>query len=88
MMPRTMDGEAATGLGSGGTEDAGQRRADGPALPYAKAFVVQFSADTDPGLEHASGRVEHLQTGRQGRFSSVADLAKCIAALLGDMPSP
>jgi hypothetical protein len=49
---------------------------------------VQFSADTDPGLEHASGRVEHLQTGRQGRFSSVADLAKCIAALLGDMPSP
>ena len=54
----------------------------------AKAFVVQFSADTDAGLEHATGRVEYLRTGRQGRFSSVADLFKCIVALLGEVRSP
>jgi hypothetical protein len=44
--------------------------------------------DTDSGLEHATGRVEHLQSGRQARFASVADLVTCITALLGDMPPP
>jgi hypothetical protein len=68
--------------GSGNTE-ARDDSADGPRLPYAKAFVVQFAADTDPALEHASGRIEHLQTGRQARFASMTDLVARIAALLG-----
>jgi len=57
---------------------------DPPSLPYAKAFVVQFSAETDARLERAAGRVEHLQTGRRTRFASVYDLLACIVALLAD----
>jgi hypothetical protein len=60
--------------------------AGGPSLPYAKAFVVQFTAETDPGLEHAAGRIEHLQTGRRERFESADDLLLWIAALLPRPP--
>ena len=85
-----MDGAAAAGLGPSGMEGFAARKqgAETPALPYAKAFVVQFSVDTDSGLEHATGRVEHLQTGRQARFTSVAELVTCITKLLRDMPPP
>jgi hypothetical protein len=89
MMPAIMEdetgkGDRRPGPGSAGGRDAGQNRAgNGTALPYAKAFVVQFAADTDPSLEHASGRIEHLQSGRQARFASMTDLVARIAALLG-----
>ena len=65
-------------------DPAGRRPGDKPSLPYAKAFVVQFSAETDARLEHAAGRVEHLQTGRRTRFASIYDLLACIVALLAD----
>ncbi len=55
-----------------------------PTLPYEKAFVVQFTADTGNRLEHAAGRVEHLQTGRRSRFGSLDELRACIEALLDD----
>ena len=55
---------------------------EGPSLPYAKAFVVQFTAGTDAGLEHAAGRVEHLLSGRRERFDSADDLLLWIAAML------
>ena len=72
---------------SGDTDNVARGRAEGgTALPYAKAFVVQFAAATDAGLEHASGRVEHLQSGRQARFASMTDLVACIAVLLRDAP--
>ena len=63
-----------------------QRRPDAvePALPYARAFMVQFSADTDTRLKRAVGRVEHLQTGTRRRFASISDLRRCIAAMLVD----
>jgi hypothetical protein len=65
--------------------DAGPRSAgDAHALPYAKAFVVQFTAGTDAHLERVAGRVEHLQTGRRSRFASIEGLVACLAALLGD----
>ena len=60
-----------------------------PLLPYARSFLVQFTADTDPGLKRAAGRVEHLQTGRQSRFASLAALRASIATVLGsDDPPP
>ena len=65
-------------------DPAGRRPADRPSLPYAKAFVVQFSAETDARLERAAGRVQHLQTGRRTRFASIYDLLGCIVALLAD----
>ena len=78
---------------TGGGEDLRHtiRRAsagEGPSLPYAKAFVVQFTAGTDPGLEHASGRVEHLQSGRRERFDSADDLLLWIAAMLPRSSDP
>ena len=51
--------------------DAAHQRAESPdpshaptpsALPYAKAFVVQFSAETDARRGAVTGRIEHLQT--------------------------
>ena len=64
-------------------EDAVPRRADDkPTLPYAKAFVVQFTAETDARLEHVTGRVEHLQTGRRVRFTSMDDLRAGFVAML------
>lgn len=80
-----MDDAMANGRGSEGREDAAHcRAADRPALPYAKAFVVQFTAETDDRLEHATGRVEHLQSGRRARFASTADLLARIVALLAE----
>lgn len=65
-------------------DPAGRRLADQPSLPYAKAFVVQFSAETGTRLEHVAGRLEHLQTGRRARFASIYDLLASIVALLPD----
>jgi hypothetical protein len=53
-----------------------------PALPYAKAFVVQFSAETDPRRGTVTGRMEHLQTGRRSRFASADELLAWIMAML------
>lgn len=81
-----MMGDAmVNGCDSEGVEDAARRgAADRPTLPYAKAFVVHFTAQTDTRLEHAAGRVEHLQSGRRARFTSTADVLACIVALLAD----
>lgn len=60
-----------------------------PALPYRKAFVVQFSSETDQTLEHATGRIEHLESGRRVPFSSAAELLACIGVMLGHVdPAP
>jgi hypothetical protein len=79
-----MEGETESGPGSTGSQGAEDNRpGNGTALPYAKAFVVQFAADTDPDHGHATGRIEHLQTGRQARFASMTELIARLAALLG-----
>jgi hypothetical protein len=44
---------------------------------------VQFSAETDPRLGTAAGRIEHLQTGRRLRFASVDELLAGIMGLAG-----
>jgi hypothetical protein len=71
--------------------DAARDRAEGPApggpghppaLPYAKAFVVQFAAETDADLNHAAGRIEHLQTGQRSRFASLDEMLARMRAIL------
>ena len=57
------------------------------ALPYAKAFVVQFSAETDPRRGTVTGRMEHLQTGRRSRFASADELLAWIMAMLAGADS-
>jgi len=90
-MPATMTRARSPSKESGARrqDEEGPRRADAaPTLPYAKAFVVQFTAETGTGLEPASGRVEHLLTGQRFRFASIADLVACIRALLASPTSP
>jgi len=85
-----MGDSAARGSESSRGADVGQKRsAAASALPYGKAFVVQFSSETDRTLEHATGRIEHLESGRRVSFSSAAELLACIVVMLGDVdPAP
>lgn len=64
-----------------------QRADDQVTLPYARAFVVHFTAETDVRLEHPVGRVEHLTTGCRSRFTSIEELLACIRARLADTDS-
>lgn len=85
MMLASMEDAMVKGSGSESEDDAAKDgAADRPTLPYAKAFVVQFTTETDGRLQHATGRVEHLQSGRRARFVSTAELLACIVALLAD----
>jgi hypothetical protein len=68
---------------NGSGPESGHDTAEGGVpLPFARAFVVQFTSDTDARLEHAAGRVEHMQSGRAMRFTSAADLLACMVRLL------
>jgi hypothetical protein len=65
------------------TRDAeSSERAPGPALPAWKAFVVQFSRETDRGAEIFAGRVEHLSSGRRAHFESAEELVRSLSRML------
>ena len=51
-----------------------------PLFPADRAFVVQFRQD---GAKGASGRVEHLQTGRSLRFTDAQALLEFMERMLG-----
>ena len=53
-----------------------------PELPVWKAFVVQFSRETNPRTRTFSGRVEHLSSGRRARFTSPPELVVVLRKLL------
>jgi len=82
--------ERCPGRCADGDDDAGLPTAGGPTLPYGRAFVVQFTAETDLRRGHAAGRIEHLQTGRRSRFASLDELTAGLAAFLagGDVAPP
>lgn len=83
------DSTARSSGPSRGADISQKRSAAASALPYGKAFVVQFSSETDRTLEHATGRIEHLESGRRVSFSSAAELLACIVVMLGDVdPAP
>jgi hypothetical protein len=82
-MATKVDELMARGDARDGPEGPVPDRADNrPVLPFAKAFVVQFAAETDARLGNVTGRIEHLQTGRRSRFASVDDLLAFIMAML------
>lgn len=60
----------------------------GPALPAWKAFVVQFSRETEPNATVFAGRVEHLSSGRRAYFDSADELVDMMRRLLGDATAP
>ena len=54
-------------------------------LPPDRAFVVQFSDDTNPDRERVRGRAEHLQSGRRCRFNSLGQLHEFMEETLRDV---
>ena len=50
-----------------------------------KAFVVQFSRETNPRGRAFSGRVEHMSSGRRARFGSTRELVAVLRKLLGEL---
>ena len=53
-----------------------------PTLPTSRAFVVQLHVDADPRAGCALGRVEHLTSGRIGRFDTWGGLLDFVAQTL------
>ena len=46
-------------------------------LPARRAFVVQFSAQTQVPLDRFTGRVEHVMSGHARRFQTLGELLAC-----------
>ena len=59
-----------------------------PTLPPWRAFVVQFSAESDTRTGVFSGRVEHLNSGRRAQFGSRQELLAALVRLLDEIEVP
>jgi len=59
-------------------------------LPAQRAFVVQFSAQTQVELGRFAGRVEHVVSGHARRFQTLDELVGCLVQMLITLgpPSP
>ena len=51
-------------------------------LPVRRAFVVQFSAETEVGQGRFVGRVEHIVSGQAMHFQTLEDLLAFFVQLL------
>jgi hypothetical protein len=58
-----------------------------PAFAPAQAFVVQFGRETDLDTGRMAGRVEHVVSGKAGRFQSVDELMAFMTAVLREVAS-
>ena len=54
----------------------------GSSLPVSRSFVVQLTADTVTASGGFRGRVEHIESGRSRRFTSLEDLGVFIGEVL------
>jgi hypothetical protein len=54
----------------------------GVSLPGSRSFVVQFSGATRPSANRFTGRAEHIESGRCGRFATLAELVVFLVAVL------
>lgn len=50
----------------------------------ARAFLVRLSDRSEPSTDRWVGRVEHVETGLQRRFTSYEELRDFVAQLLAD----
>ena len=66
----------------------GRPPSDVPELPTEKAFVLQLTRETGPGLEPFAGRVEHIASGRRLRFGDVRAFRAALARLLEETGRP
>ena len=51
-------------------------------LPTERVFLLRLSSDAAQSKAIYSGRIEHVQTGRGARFSSLAETERFIAEML------
>ena len=51
-------------------------------LPARRAFVVQFSAQTQVELGQFAGRIEHVVSGHARRFQTLDELVGCLVQML------
>ena len=68
---------AAAGGGTGTPDET-------PILPYGRAFIVQFTLETETSRGRVAGRVEHLKTGGRSWFTSIDGLLASMTELLGE----
>jgi len=54
-------------------------------LPTERVFVIRLSSRTEPSTGNYGGRIEHVQTGRVTRFSSLGELEKFITEMLAEV---
>jgi hypothetical protein len=59
-----------------------------PTFPADYAFVLQLQRGTALTPEALQGQVEHIVTGQEADFNSVADLLAFIATVLRDGSEP
>ena len=57
-------------------------------LQHVGAFVIQFREGADFSAGRVEGRVEHIASGRSGRFDSAAALLELLARVLKGAQSP
>ncbi len=57
---------------------------DQPVLPAWKAFVVQFSRESDGSGGTFAGRAEHLRSGRREPFASPQELIALFDRMLAE----
>ena len=57
-------------------------------LPARRAFVVQFSAQTQVELGWFAGRVEHVVSGHARRFQTLEELVECLVQMLVTLGTP
>jgi len=58
------------------------------SLPARRAFVVQFSAQTQVELGWFAGRVEHVVSGHARRFQTLDELVGCLVQMLVALGTP
>jgi hypothetical protein len=51
-------------------------------LPTERVFLIRLSSSAEPSTDDYCGRIEHVQTGRVTRFSSIGETEKFIAEML------
>jgi len=66
---------------TGGDASAGRSASSGPA-PRDAAFVVHLVEAAGDSGGHATGRVEHVTTGRAAHFTSADDLLRFMREVL------
>ncbi len=88
MILRAMTTPRSRRTETAGAADAGGAQAGAPTLPYGRAFIVQFTSETETSRRRVAGRVEHLKSGGRSWFTSVDGLLASMTELLGEPPGP